>query len=109
MAYSTELAHRIRELLDGKTGLTEKKMFGGIAFMLNGKIACGVSGDDLMVRVGPESYEAALELSHVHVFDITGRPMTGWVLVEPAATQNPADLAAWVEKGAIFASTLPTK
>jgi len=109
MAYNTELAERIRELLAGKTGLTEKKMFGGIAFMLNGNMACGVSGDDLMVRVGPDGHEAALARPHVRVFDLTGKPSIGWVLVGPGGIANDSDLRLWVEKGIAYAASLPIK
>ncbi len=109
MVYNPELAERIREVLASKPTLTEKKMFGGIAFILNGNIACGVTGNDLMVRVGPEGYEAALALPHVRVFDMTGKPMSGWVVVQAAGIINPADLRAWVEKGTVYAASLPAK
>ncbi|HSF81771.1 MAG TPA: TfoX/Sxy family protein [Anaerolineales bacterium] len=109
MAYNPDLAERIREVLAGRPALTEKKMFGGIAFMLNGNMACGVSGDELMVRVGPKGYEAALALPHVRVFDMTGKPMSGWVLVHSEGIANEADLRLWVEKGAAFAVSLPAK
>ena len=109
MAYNQELADRIRALLAGKSGFTEKKMFGGIAFMLNGNMACGVSGDELMVRVGPDGHEAALVQPHVHVFDMTGKPMSGWVLVGRGGIASDSDLRLWVEKGVAHAASLPIK
>ena len=109
MAYNSRLAERIRKVMTGEPALTEKKMFGGIAFMLNGNMACGVSGDDLMVRVGPEGHAAAMVLPHVRPFDLTGKPMAGWVLVGPEGTASEADLRAWVDKGVTYAASLPAK
>jgi hypothetical protein len=83
-------------------------MFGGIAWMVSGNMACGILGDDLIVRLGPDA-EAALAEEHVRPFDFTGKPMKGTVFVEPAATAEPADLAGWVEAGVGFASSLPPK
>lgn len=109
MAYDEGLAHRIRETLTGQPGLTEKKMFGGVAFMIHGNMACGVSGEEMMVRVGPDNYEEALGQLHVRPFDMTGRPMKGWVLVGAEAYENDLDLAAWVQRGVDFARSLPPK
>ena len=81
MAYDEGLAHRVREVLRDLPGLVEKKMFGGIGFLVHGNMACGVNGDELIVRVGPEGYQEALARPHARPFDMTGRPMKGWVWV----------------------------
>ncbi len=109
MAYDEGLAQRVHELLEGRTGLEEKKMFGGVGYMLKGNMACGVLNDDLIVRVGPEAGEAALAEPHTRVFDITGRAMKGWVMVSPSGYASDKALAAWVEKGVAFALSLPPK
>jgi TfoX/Sxy family transcriptional regulator of competence genes len=109
MAYDEVLAQRIRAALADVPGLTEKKMFGGIGFLVYGNMACGVSGAGLMVRIKPESTDAALAQPSVRVFDLTGRPMKGWVLVEPDGLQSDQDLSAWVEQGVAFAQSLPSK
>src|SRR6266498_4472017 len=82
MAYNVELTERIRSQLEG-IPVVEKKMFGGVGFLFNGNLACGVNKDDLIVRVDPERHSALLKKSHVKPFDLTGRPMKGWLLVEP--------------------------
>jgi TfoX/Sxy family transcriptional regulator of competence genes len=109
MAYDEGLAHRIREILADQPGLVEKKMFGGIGFMLHGNMACGVNKEDLIVRVGPEQYETALAGPHVKPFDLTGRPMTGWVMVEPDGYESDEALKGWVQQGVDFALSLPSK
>jgi hypothetical protein len=109
VAYDEGLAERVRDLLSVRQGFSERKMFGGIGFMLSGNMACGVSGDELMVRLDPEEGEKALAEEHVRVFDMTGRPMKGWILVGPEATRSDEDLAAWVDAGADFAVSLPPK
>ena len=109
MAYSEALAQRIREALPGIPGITEKKMFGGIAFLLDGNMACGVSKDNLMVRISPDATDSALAQPHVRVFDMTGRPMKGWVLVEPSGIETDNDLKRWIEQGVEFAQSLPPK
>lgn len=109
MAYDERLAERVRALLADRDDSTERKMFGGIAFMLAGNMAVGVSGDDLMVRVGPEEYESVLDEPGAREFDMTGRPMTGWLLVGPEATRTDDGLRAWVGRGVAFASSLPPK
>jgi len=109
MAYDEGLAHRVRELLAEQAGFVEKKMFGGVGYMLHGNMACGVNQENLIVRVGPEQYETALARPHTRVFDITGRPMTGWVVVEPAGYESDAALEAWVRQGVDFALSLPPK
>jgi len=109
MAYDEGLAERIREVLDDQPGLFEKKMFGGVGFMLHGNMACGVNKDDLIVRVGPDSYEEALNRTHAEEFDLTGRPMKGWVVVTPSGYEDDSDLESWVEEGVSFALSLPPK
>ena len=109
MAYDEALAERVRDLLMHRGDLTERKMFGGIAWMVAGNMACGVLGDDLIVRLEPDEAERALEEEHTRQFDFTGRPSRGMVVVEPAALEDPAELASWVEAGTGFASSLPAK
>lgn len=112
MAYDKGLAQRMRDALtniEGLTGLDEKKMFGGIGFMLRGNMACGVHGDDLIVRVGPDRYEAALTLPAARPFDLTGRPMKGWVWVAQAGFEEEAELETWMRRGVDFALSLPPK
>lgn len=82
MPYDPALAHRVRESLAATAGLQEKRMFGGVAFMVGGNMAVGISGTDLMVRIDPAESGAALEQPGVRVFDMTGRPMKGWLLVD---------------------------
>jgi TfoX/Sxy family transcriptional regulator of competence genes len=109
MAYSEALAERIRQRLAGRKGLEEKKMFGGVGFLLNGNIVAGVWKDSLIARVGPDEYEGALLEPHVKEFDITGRPMKGWVMVERDGVTNDDALAEWVGKATKFVRTLPAK
>lgn len=109
MAYDEGLAQRVRERMAGEPGLSEKKMFGGIGFMIHGNMACGVSGDALMLRVGKEGHDAARALPHTREFDVTGRPMRGWITVEPAGLADDGALAAWVQRGIDVARALPPK
>ena len=109
MAYDEGLAQRIREEMGGLPGYTEKKMFGGVGYMLQGNMACGVNGPDLIVRVGPERYEKALAEPNTRVFDMTGRPMKGWVVISPQGCEEDKDLKAWVKQGVEYALTLPSK
>jgi TfoX/Sxy family transcriptional regulator of competence genes len=109
MAYDEALAQRIREALPGVPGLTEKKMFGGIAFLVDGNMACGVSKDSLMVRINPDATADVLAQPNVRVFDMTGRPMKGWVLVEPAGIQEEDDLKHWIDQGVAYVQSLPPK
>ena len=109
MAYDEGLAERIRRELSDQTGLTEREMFGGIAFMLGGNIACGVIDEDLMVRVGKDSYESALEQEFARPFDFTGRPMAGWVVVAQSGVEEDEQLSGWVDKGVATARSLPPK
>jgi len=108
VAYDEQLAERVRAAIEGEEGLTERKMFGGLAFMINGNMACGIVKDDLMLRLGAEGADAALEQQHVRPMDFSGRPMTGMVYVERGGLGN-AELRDWVEQAAAFARSLPPK
>src|SRR5687768_8811410 len=109
MPFDEALADRVRGVLSGSEGLAEKKMFGGIAFMIDGNMACGVNRDELIVRLDPEQTDEALREPHVRLFDMTGRPMKGWVLVAAAGVAADDALRAWVRRGADFARSLPPK
>jgi TfoX/Sxy family transcriptional regulator of competence genes len=109
MAYDENLALRVRKILAGRRDMAEKTMFGGVAFLLNGNMFCGIVKDDLMLRVGPDAYADALQKPHVRPMDFTGRPLTGYVYVAAAGYRSDAALAKWLERGATFASTLPVK
>lgn len=109
MAYDEAAARRSREVLGKYPGVTERKMFGGLAFLLDGHMCCGVLGGDLMVRVGPRGYEAALSRPHTRKMDFTGKPLTGFVFVGPAGFGTKKDLDAWIGKAAAFVRTLPPK
>ena len=109
MAYNEGLAERIRAAVAGRQGLTETRMFGGIAFMLNGNMFCGVLRDDLMVRVGPEYHERALAQPYARPMDFTGRAMRGMVYVGPGGSSTDKALRSWVDQGIRFAASLPAK
>ncbi|MFE3644429.1 TfoX/Sxy family protein [Streptomyces sp. NPDC059169] len=109
MAFDEGLAERVRTALGTDPGVTERRMFGGLAFLYEGNMAVGVIGDELMVRVGPEATEAALARPGARPFDFTGRPMRGWVLVAPSAVSEDGALADWIERGRGFAASLPPK
>ena len=109
MAYDETLAARVRVGLAAHPAIAERKMFGGLAFMLGGNMCCCVTDRGLMVRVGPDAYEDALTQPHAGLMDMTGHPMRGWVLVQPAGLESEAGLSQWVAQGADFAATLPPK
>lgn len=109
MAYDTELADRLRPLLRRTRGTVEKPMFGGLGFLLNGHLWVGIWKQQLVARVGPEAYAACLAQPHVQEFDVAGRPMTGWVLVDPAGVVAETDLRKWVDLSRQFVRTLPPK
>ena len=109
MAYDEDLADRVRELLSARSGVSERKMFGGIAFMVDGNMAVGVLGEDLIVRLDPADTERALAEHGVREFDFTGRPARGMVYVAPEVTAVESELAGWVEAGADRATSLPPK
>jgi TfoX/Sxy family transcriptional regulator of competence genes len=103
------LAARIRARLAGQDHLVEKRMFGGIGFMLHGNMACGVCRGQMIARVGVQVYADTLKQPNVKVFDVTGRPMTGWVMVDPAGLETDPELYDWIEIGVAVAATLPPK
>jgi TfoX N-terminal domain len=109
MSYDTELAERVRTALKGVRGLSEKAMFGGIAFLLGGHMVLGVARKDLMVRVGPAQHDAALACPHARPMDFTGKPMRGMLFVGPGGTDTHAAVSAWAERALAFARTLPPK
>lgn len=110
MAYSESLAERVRVQLTRTRNIAEKKMFGGVAFLLNGNMAVGVNKEDLIVRVDQEKHAALLKKPHTRTFDLAGgRPMQGWLLVSPTGVNTEARLRAWIELGIEFAKSLPKK
>ncbi len=109
MAYDEGLAERVRDRIAAHSGVVEKKMFGGIAFMVSGNMACGVIGEDLIVRLGDDDGPKALEEPGVREFDFTGKAMKSIVFVGPEATADDDDLTGWVDAGAAFAESLPAK
>lgn len=109
MAYDEALAERVRRTLRNKRGVTERKMFGGLAFMLRGHMFVGILDRSLMARVGPQNYERALAMKGVREMDFTGKPMRGYVYVAPQSLGSAAGLRRWVELCADFAASLPAK
>ena len=112
MAYDEGLAERLREIFAGRHGgheVVEKKMFGGIAFMLSGNMCCGVVNDTLMARVGPEQYQTTLQQKHVREMDFTGKPLKGFVYIAPPGIETDEDLHHWVSLCEAFVNTLPAK
>lgn len=109
MAYDEDLAERARAGLMGRKGFSERKMFGGIAFMLDGRMCCGVLKSDLMVRVSPEDHEKMLREPHARPMDFTGRPMKGFLFVDPGGHRTEMALGTWIDRSVAFVSTLPEK
>lgn len=109
MAYNQGLADDVRAHLGPRPDLTEREMFGGIAFLLNGNMAVGVSGNELMVRVGKEAHDDAVSRPGARVFDMSSRPMKGWLLVSSEGLSNEEDLEGWISRGVAFAESLPPK
>lgn len=109
MAYDEGLATRLREMIGAEPGLAEKKMFGGLAMLLYGNMAVGVHGQDLIVRTDPGQQEQLLAEPGARVFDMTGRPMKGWLLVDQAGCAEDTDLRRWVDRGLAHARSLPPK
>ena len=109
MAYDKILAARIRAALYNQPDLTEKEMFGGVGFMLQGNMACGVIGDSLISRVGPDAYAEAMQKPYTRLFDMTGRPMKGWVVVEAEGIDSEEALQSWIEPAIKFTRSLPLK
>ena len=109
MAFDESLAGRIRDVLNRKKGVEEKKMFGGICFLLHGNLLVGVWKDSLIARLGPDEGESALREPQVRAFDITGRPMRNWVLVESEGVEDDNELNDWIQRAIKFVRTLPGK
>ena len=109
MAYDGELAERVSAMIGFREGVTERKMFGGIAWMVQGNMACCVLGQEVLVRLGDEDSARALAEPHTRRFDMTGRPMRGFVMVGGQAVEHDDELRAWVDAGADYASSLPPK
>jgi TfoX/Sxy family transcriptional regulator of competence genes len=110
VAYDEELAERIRELVSGEAGLTEQKMFGGLAFLIGGNMAVAASGQGgVLVRVDPEESDALVATTPAEPMEMRGRSMRGWLRVAPEAVSSEKELAAWVERGTAFARSLPPK
>jgi hypothetical protein len=109
MAFDESLAARIRDTLARKRGIEEKKMFGGVGFLLNGNLLVGVWKNSLIVRLGPEEGQEALREPHVSEFNITGRSMRGWVLVAPEGVEADDELSGWVQRAVKFVGKLPAK
>lgn len=109
MAYDEELATRVREILEEQADVDERKMFGGLAFMVHGHMCCGVIGDDLVLRLGADAAEKALSGRHVRPMDFTGRPMKGYVYVAKQGVRSEAQLRKNLAAALAFVATLPPK
>jgi TfoX/Sxy family transcriptional regulator of competence genes len=110
VAYDEELAHRLRELIGSEAGVTEQKMFGGLAFLINGNMAVAASGQGgLLLRVDPEETNALAARPHARPFEMRGRELTGWLRVDPEGVRTKRQLESWVRRGAGYARSLPPK
>ena len=109
MAYDEELAARVRKTLARRRGVTEKKMFGGLAFLVQGNMCCGVLKKDLVLRLGKEGTAKALKERHTRKMDFTGRALSSMVYVAPSGYRTDEDLSAWVKRALVFVKTLPPK
>ena len=109
MAFDEQLAERVRKAVKGQAGLVEKKMFGGIAFLIDGNMSVGIHGDELIVRIDPDETGAALKEPGVRPFDISGRPMKGWLLVGGNGIEGSKSLGKWIRRGVDYAASLPKK
>lgn len=109
MAYSQALTERVRQALQTYRGITERRMFGSIVFMLNGNILVGVWQQSLIVRLGAQNAMLALEEEYVRKFDVTGQPMTGWIMVEPDGLESDEQLGRWIERSRAFVELSPPK
>ena len=109
MAYDEGLAERIRDVLAEESGVTEKKMFGGLCLLVRGNMCCGIVDDTLMARVGPDQYEACLKHPHTREMDFTGRPLKGMIYIDPEGVAEDDDLKSWIGHCLTFVSTLPPK
>lgn len=109
MAYDEGLAQRIREYLRDREDVEEKKMFGGLCFMVGEHMCCGIVNNTLMARVGPENYDSLLSREHASEMNFTGRPMKGMIFVDPDGIQSDSDLAEWIVVCTEFVESLPPK
>lgn len=109
MAYNQELAERIRKILKGKRNVEEKKMFGGLTFMVNGHMACGIEKNLLMVRVEKDRYEEFFKKPHAKEMDLTGKPLRGFLFIQPKGFETDAGLGYWIAQALIFIKTQPKK
>ena len=109
MPVDEKLAKRLREVLKGHKDLEEKRLFGGIGFLLKGNMAVGVNKNDLIVRIDPQYHDETLKRLYTRTFHLSGRPMKGWLLVEPRGVETDEELKEWVHVGIKYASTLPPK
>ena len=109
MAYDEETANRVRQALSKHGDFEEKRMFGGLAFMVRGHMCCGIVGGEIMVRVGADRYAEALAVPHARPMDFTGRPLTGMVYVAPAGFKTATTLDAWVARGLAHVRSLPSR
>jgi TfoX/Sxy family transcriptional regulator of competence genes len=107
MAFDEKLAQRVREALRATPRITERRMFGGLAFLVGGRMCCGIVGHDLMVRVASDEFEAVLQWRHVRPMDFTGKPLKGFVYVSPPAFRTGPSLRAWVDRGIRFVRQQP--
>lgn len=109
MTFNEITAVKVRNLLEKTPGLSERRVFGGVAFMVGGNMCCGVIEDQLVVRLGPESYESALREPHTSPMDLTGRPLAGFVSVAPEGFDTQDALHKWIDRGLDFVRTLPAR
>ncbi len=109
MAFDEGLASRVRKVLERKKGITERKMFGGLAFMRHGHMCCGIEKEDLMLRVGPDQYDDCLGQPHARVMDFTGKPMKGMLYVAARGISEDEQLQSWIGQALSFVDTLPPK
>ena len=109
MSYDDAVAKRVRKVLAQRRNVAERRMFGGLTFMVGGHMACGIIGDELMVRVGPDAYPEALADRHAREMDFTGTPLKGFVFVAPKGFATDDALRAWVDRAVEFVKTLPVK
>jgi hypothetical protein len=109
MPFDAQLADRIRSLVSRRKRFSEKKMFGGVGFLLNGNMCIGVWKEFLILRIGPEKYEATLKEPFVKEFDITGKAMSGWVMIQPGGIDTDGSLSSWIELAICFVRVLPAR
>lgn len=109
MAFDERLADDIRARIGNRLDVVEKQMFGGIAFMIRGNMAVGVSGEELMVRVGKDAHDEAERRPGARIFDLSARPMRGWIVVAAEGISTDQDLESWIDQGVAYAESLPPK